>query len=58
MKVARSDGAAAAVAALADRIAELAESASGDFCIAFSGGESAKSLYPAVSYTHLTLPTT
>lgn len=46
MKVARSDGAAAAVAALADRIAELAESASGDFCIAFSGGESAKSLYP------------
>ena len=41
MKVARSDGAAAAVAALADRIAELAESASGDFCIAFSGGDSA-----------------
>ena len=53
MKVARSDGAAAAVAALADRIAELAESASGDFCIAFSGGESAKSLYPELARRRL-----
>lgn len=53
MKVARSDGASAAVAALADRIAELAESASGDFCIAFSGGESAKSLYPELARRRL-----
>lgn len=53
MEVVRTDGAAAAAAALADRIAELAGRASGSFCIAFSGGESAKALYPELARRRL-----